>query len=179
MCHHRPVCHARRLGCCFQVQGHDWLVSWCFKPNHPQKIISEMIKVTVRAHIIKYDCFYHIYWTADLSATKFNWMVHHQKLECFVYKIRLLFSRSRTQWRFKTLLNLYVSHIFHTTDLLVRYFWSPNQVQQSGNISTITLSLDAQWAWWGWGVFCHPWQQTLFSCINDVNCIEHDKILIF
>ena len=32
--------------------------------------------------------------------------------------IRLLFSRSRSQWRFKTLLNLYVSYIFCTTDLL-------------------------------------------------------------
>ena len=33
-------------------------------------------------------------------------------------KIRLLFSRSRSQWRFKSLLNLYVSYIFCTTDLL-------------------------------------------------------------
>ena len=41
-------------------------------------------RVTVRAGLIKYDCFYHICWTADLFATKFNWKVHHHKLECFV-----------------------------------------------------------------------------------------------
>ena len=32
-------------------------------------------KVILRAHIIEYYCYYHIYWTADLSATKFNWLV--------------------------------------------------------------------------------------------------------
>ena len=40
-------------------------------------------RVTMRAHLIRYDYFYHICWTADLF-TKFNWMVHHHKLECFV-----------------------------------------------------------------------------------------------
>ena len=34
-------------------------------------------------------------------------------------KIGLLFSKSRSQWRFKTLLNLYVSHIFETTKYYV------------------------------------------------------------
>ena len=53
-------------------------------------------RVTVRAHLIRYDCFYHICWTADLFATKFNWMVHRHKLDCFVKKNRL-FSRSRSQ----------------------------------------------------------------------------------
>ena len=49
--------HARRLVCC---QGHS------------------------AAHIIKYDCFYQIYWTADLFAARFNWMVHCHKLRCLV-----------------------------------------------------------------------------------------------
>ena len=34
------------------------------------------LKVMMRVHIIKYDCFYHIYWTADPFATRFNWMAH-------------------------------------------------------------------------------------------------------
>ena len=34
-------------------------------------------RVTVRTHLIRYDCFYHICGTADLLATKFNWMVQH------------------------------------------------------------------------------------------------------
>ena len=45
------------------------------------------VKVTVRAHIIRYDCFYHICWTSDLFVTKFIWMVHHHKLKCFVSKL--------------------------------------------------------------------------------------------
>ena len=42
------------------------------------------LRVTVRDHLIKYDCFCHICWTPDLFATKFNWMVHLRKLECFM-----------------------------------------------------------------------------------------------
>ena len=44
-------------------------------------------RIITRAHIIKYDCFCHIYWTADVFATTFHWMVHHHKLECFVWKL--------------------------------------------------------------------------------------------
>ena len=46
------------------------------------------------------------------------WMVHYHKLGVFCIKISLLFSRSRSQWRFKSLLNHYVSHIFCIPDLL-------------------------------------------------------------
>ena len=60
MQHHGPKCHARRLVCCL------------------------LVRVTVRAELNRYDCFHHICWTADLFATKFSWMVHHHKLECFV-----------------------------------------------------------------------------------------------
>ena len=38
------------------------------------------VKVTERAHVIRCVCFYHINWTADPLATKFNWMIHHPKL---------------------------------------------------------------------------------------------------
>ena len=44
---------------------------------------------------------------------------HHKPVSCEKKKKkRLLHSRSRLQWRFKTLLNLYVSYIFCTADLL-------------------------------------------------------------
>ena len=62
MHHHGPECHASRLVCCLQVQGHR-----------------------VRDHMIRCDCFYHIDSTADLFATKFNWMIQHHKLGCFVH----------------------------------------------------------------------------------------------
>ena len=58
-------------------------------------------KVIVRAHIIKYECFYHICWTADFFATTFNRMVPDQA-GVFCAKIRFLFSRSRSQWKFCT-----------------------------------------------------------------------------
>ena len=35
------------------------------------------VKVTLSAHIIRYGCFYHIYWTTAVFAAKFNWIVHH------------------------------------------------------------------------------------------------------
>ena len=64
------------------------LVLWCIIMSRSvmQKDWFAVFKfrVTVRAHLIRYDCFYHVCWTADLFATKFNWMVHHHKLECFV-----------------------------------------------------------------------------------------------
>ena len=55
-----PECHAKRLVAIFKV------------------------KVTVKAHLIKYNCFCHIYRTTTLFAAKFNWMVHHYILECLV-----------------------------------------------------------------------------------------------
>ena len=58
--YHGPKCHARRLVCYLPVQGHSG------------------------GSFIRYDCFYHICWTADLLATKCNWLVHHRKLVCFV-----------------------------------------------------------------------------------------------
>ena len=105
--HHEPECHARKYICCLQVQGHG-------EGSNDQI----------------YGFFWHIYWTADLFTPKFSWMAHHHKLErcafccrCYVcvcecVKIRLLFSRSRSQGRIKTLLNLYVFYMFCTTDLL-------------------------------------------------------------
>ena len=61
------------------------LAWWCFIMGQSamQKDWFAVLKVrvTVWAHITNYDCFYTICWTADLFATKFNWMVHHHKLE--------------------------------------------------------------------------------------------------
>ena len=63
------------------------------------------------------QCVMRKFWFTIFSATKFSLMVHHHKLESFVKKIRLLFLRSRSLLKFKTLLNLYASYIFCTTDL--------------------------------------------------------------
>ena len=140
--HHNPDCLVKWLGCFVVVKvtempknssecssGWYLLNSWTFcnqtwygDASWWASVVQEdwcavfKFRVTVQAHLIRFDCFYHSCWTADLFATKFNLMVHHHKLECCV-KIGL-FSRSRSQWRFKTLLNLYVSYIFCTTDLL-------------------------------------------------------------
>ena len=102
---------------CYQIWYGDatlWAKVSCKKIG----LLSSSSRVTVRAHLIRYDCFYHMCWTADLFATRFNWMVHHHKTGVFCLKIRLLFSRWRSQWRFKTWLNLYVPIIFRTTLLL-------------------------------------------------------------
>ena len=80
----------------------------------------------------------------------------------FCVKIRLLLSRSISQWRFKTLLNLYVSYIFCTTDV-----WSPsNQRRCADLLFMITrppapLSLGTQPGGGGGEVFCPARQQTV------------------
>ena len=61
------------------------LVWWCIimrqSVMQEDRFVIFKVKVIVRAHIIKCDCFHHIYWTADLFATNFNWMIHDRKLE--------------------------------------------------------------------------------------------------
>ena len=100
----------RKLDCCVQGQGHseglnvsECLLGWyiqnrwtfCYQlgmvmHHHGQDCPVKRWfsffkgKLTVRAHIIRYDCFYHIYGTAVLYSTRFNWMVHYHKLECLV-----------------------------------------------------------------------------------------------
>ena len=55
------------------------LVWWCSITG--QNIMQEdwfpvfRFRITVRAYFIKYDCFYHMCWTADLFATKFGWYI--------------------------------------------------------------------------------------------------------
>ena len=49
------------------------------------------VRVTVRAHLIKDVCFYCICQTVDLFVTRFNWMIHHHKLEYFVEKQIVVF----------------------------------------------------------------------------------------
>ena len=87
MHHHEPDCH---WNC-----GKDWFA--VFK-----------VKVTLKSHVIKYNCFYQLYLIADLYATKFNWMVSEAGLSCV--KLGLLCSRSRSQLRIKFSLNLCLSY---------------------------------------------------------------------
>ena len=51
---------------------------------HTKRLVCYKFRVTVRAHIVKHDCFYHINCTADLFATKLNLMVDHPKMEYFM-----------------------------------------------------------------------------------------------
>ena len=144
-----------KLGMVMQHHGPKW-------PKQGDWFAVFKFRVTVRAGLIKYDCFYHICWTADHFANKLNWMVLISwsamssssgsqwglvwsnmtvsiisaelliilqtnligwyiiiswsalcKNQIVVFKVW-----SRPQWRFKTLLNLYVSYIFCTAELL-------------------------------------------------------------
>ena len=107
MHHHGPKCHARKQISCLQVQGHS-------EDSNDQI----------------YDCFWHIYWTADLlhpNLVGWHIIISLRGMlfccRCYVcvcecVEMRLLFSRSRSQGRIKTLLNLYVFYMFCTTDLL-------------------------------------------------------------
>ena len=90
----------------------QWMFIWMIPPQLPNLLTPNVVwwciimgqnvtqadwfavfkfKVTARAHLIRYDCFCHVSWTADLLATKVNWMVHHHKLEWFVYKLDICF----------------------------------------------------------------------------------------
>ena len=62
--HSGPERHAGRLVCYLLGQDRQW----------------GLIR-------IRYDCFYCIYCTDDVLATKFNRIVHHHTLECRVYKL--------------------------------------------------------------------------------------------
>ena len=44
------------------------------------------VKVTAKAHILRFDCFYYVFWASDPLATKLDLMVHHHKLEYLVKK---------------------------------------------------------------------------------------------
>ena len=72
MHHHGPESHARRLICCLQVKGH-----------------SEGSYNRVRL--------YQIYWTTDLFATTFNWIVHHHILTIALW-LTILLCTERVGW---------------------------------------------------------------------------------
>ena len=79
--------------CCLQVQDHN--EGWHIRPFLP--------------YLLNCWSFFNHIWLDGTSSLA----------EVFCVKIRLLFSRSRTQCGFKTLLHLYVSNIFCTTYILV------------------------------------------------------------
>ena len=68
------------------------------------------VKVTLKAHIIKYDF--------QRYLLKPNWMAYIIMSWSALLKIALLCSMSRSQWRFKISLNLFYPFFFFTTDLL-------------------------------------------------------------
>ena len=98
------------------------------------------VKITGKAHTFRYECFHHIFWTADLFAFRFNGMVHHHKMECRV-KIGLLCSRSRSHCGFKTSFNLWLSYVVCTNDFL-----ATKSIQCVHCLSLITKPITIRWA---------------------------------
>ena len=111
------------------------LVWWCtiMDPSVMQenRFAVFKFKVTVRAQIIKYMTvsdisielliFLHpnlVGWHIIISLRGVLFCCRCFVCVCECVEIRLLFSRSRSQGRIKTLLNLYVFYMFCTTDLL-------------------------------------------------------------
>ena len=80
----------RYLLCCWtfgnQTRYGD-ATSWAKMSCKKIGLLSSKFRVTVRAHLIKYDCFYRIFWTADPFATRFGLMIHHYKPECLVRRL--------------------------------------------------------------------------------------------
>ena len=124
-------------------------------------------RVTVKAQIIKFDCFYHIYWTAYLFATAFNWMVHHHNLECFLLKLDCSFKVKNTVQLQNLIESLCISYLL--------YQWSlGNQTRCADLLLIISKPITTKWAYTDsstltytiirltvggeWGVFCCAWQ---------------------
>ena len=125
------------LLCCWTFCNqtcHGGASSWARVPCKKIRLLS-LNRVTVGSHIIKYYCFYHLCWTADLFATIFNWMVHQRKLECFVEKLDRSFqgqdhnAGAKFYWIFL--------YLFSTTDLL--------------------FSAALRWPTIKWGILCWMW----------------------
>ena len=139
----------------------QWMFIWMIPPQLPNLLTPNFVwwciimgqnvtqadwfavfkfKVTARAHLIRYDCFCHVSWTADLLATKVNWMVHHHKLEWFVYKLDICF-QGQGHSESSELYWIFMYHIFCTTDL-----WQPKKVCLF-TIHNITKPSTTKWAY--------------------------------
>ena len=141
------------------VMQEDWFAAFKFR-------------VTVKAHLIRYDCFYHICWTADLFATRFNWIVHHHKLECFLWKLDCCFQGqghsdgSKLCWISMYLISsvLLISWQSWCTYLLLIITKPSTTKWAYTDSSTLTYTITRHTIGEkGGGVFCCTRQQALFS----------------
>ena len=86
------------------------LILWCIIMSH--SVVQKgwfaifKVKVTAKAHMIKYDNFYYIFWTADPFPTKLCLIEQCYKSRVFYGEIGLLYSRSRSQQNFKMSMNV-------------------------------------------------------------------------
>ena len=72
----------------------------------------------ISVHTIKYDYFYYMFWTADFfGCAQLSLTMHVHKLEC-CEKVALLYSRSRSQWRFWTSVNVCPDNISDRSNLV-------------------------------------------------------------
>ena len=67
----------------------------------------------ISVHTIKYDYFYYMFWTAEFFGNQLSLTVHVHKLE-----VALLYSRSRSQWRFWTSANVCPDNISDPSNLV-------------------------------------------------------------
>ena len=92
--HYKPERHMRKMGFYLQGQGHS---NW------------------ISVHSIKYDYFYYMFWTADFwgRPSKFD---SAYGVSC--EKVALLYSRSRSLWRFWTSVNVCPDNISDRSNLV-------------------------------------------------------------
>ena len=137
----------KKMDYCFQGQGHrqgstcQWMfvhtimrselwnllepnVVWCCIIMDQSVMWKDLfvifkVKVTVRVHIIRYVCFYHIYWTAHPFTTK---------LECFMWKLVCCIQGqgdskvSNLQWFFVSLYMFCTTALFATKLGVLMYY---------------------------------------------------------
>ena len=85
------------------------------------------VKVTARAYISEYDCFYYLLncWPFCYQTWfdgTFSYL--YAGMSCEKKKKRLLWSRSRSQWIFKVLMNVCPHNIFWTTETVFNQTWN-------------------------------------------------------
>ena len=138
-----------------------------------------MFRVRLRACIIRYDCAYHIYWTADLSGTKFNgwyitvsWSVFLCKNLIVVFKTKVTV---KVQNFIESLFTLYLLHYWplgnqtRCADILLLVTKPSTTKWAYTDSSTLTYSITGHtvggWWWWWWGgvLFCQARRQIVLN----------------
>ena len=96
------------------------------------------VKITARAHMIKYDNVYYIFWTADPFASKLGLIVHSHKPECFMEKLDHCVQGqghskiSECQWMLVQMIFFWITEPFTTKLGMVMHHYEPDFLSKSG-----------------------------------------------